>query len=74
MDFIKQKIRVMTEKLDEIKTVKSEAVTYSFVECPEYKTSNTPPAEEASWQDFVPNKNTYYFQAHMEESQCNDHN
>ena len=56
MDFIKQKIRVMTEKLNEIKTVKSEPVTYSFVECPEYKISNTPPAEDAAWQAYVPNK------------------
>ena len=56
MDFIKEKIRVMTEKLKKIKTVKKEAVTYTFIECPEYKTSNTPPASDAGWKEFVPNK------------------
>ena len=56
MDFIKEKIRVMTEKLNEIKTVKKESLTYTFIECPEYKTTNTPPAADAGWKEFVPNK------------------
>ncbi len=56
MDFIKEKIRVMTTKLNQCKIVTTEPVVYSFIECPEYKTSNTPPAEDAAWQAYVPDK------------------
>lgn len=46
----------MTEKLNVIKTVRKEIVTYTFIECPEYKTTNTPLAPDAGWKEFVPNK------------------
>ena len=70
MDFIKEKIRVMTEKLNEIKTVKADTVTYSFVECPEYKTTNVPPAEDAPWQmgrpDHVFDGIDYHYWLHLQ--------
>ncbi len=49
MDFIKEKIRVMTEKLDQLRTVASIPINYEYTPCPEYKTSNTPPAADAGW-------------------------
>ncbi|MBQ8813118.1 MAG: alpha-mannosidase [Lachnospiraceae bacterium] len=56
MDFIKEKIRVMTEKLRDTKLIRKENIEYTFIECPEYKRSNTPPASDAGWQEYVPNK------------------
>ena len=56
MDFIKEKIRVMTEKLRDTKLIRKENIEYTFIECPEYKTSNTPPALDAGWHEYLPNK------------------
>lgn len=55
MDFIKEKIRVMTGKLKELQLLDSVEVEYSYIECPEYKETNTPPAEDAGWKPYVPN-------------------
>lgn len=45
MDFIKEKIRVMTKKLEVCKSLRKETVDYFYVECPEYKTNNIPPGK-----------------------------
>ena len=50
MRFIDQKIRVIVEKLNGLKIVESTPITYSYVECPEYKKNNTPPAADADWK------------------------
>lgn len=50
MDFIKEKIRVMTEKLNELKLVSRDVISYTIVDCPEYKQDNTPPALDAGWR------------------------
>lgn len=55
MDFIKEKIRVMTKKLETCKTVKKEPVDYLYIECPEYKTDNVPPASDAGWKPYERN-------------------
>ncbi len=49
VDFIKEKIRVMTEKLEQLRTLDSIPLEYEYIPCPEYKTSNIPPAEDAGW-------------------------
>ena len=54
MDFINEKIRVMTGKLNELKTLDTAALEYSYIECPEYKVTNTPPAEDAGWKPYAP--------------------
>ena len=51
MDFIQEKIRVISDKLKEIMCVSSERVSYSFVECSEYKKGNTPPGPDADWKE-----------------------
>lgn len=53
-DFINEKIRVMTEKLDRLKTLSTLPVEFEYVSCPEYKTTNTPPDKNADWQKFIP--------------------
>ena len=50
MDFIQEKIRVMVGKLNELKLISSDPITYSYVECPEYKKGNTPPGPDADWK------------------------
>lgn len=54
MDFINEKIRVMTEKLKEWQVTDTVPLTYSYIECPEYKTANTPPAADAGWKPYAP--------------------
>ncbi|MBO5070732.1 MAG: alpha-mannosidase [Roseburia sp.] len=55
MDFIKEKIRVMTEKLKELYVLQQENVEYTYIECPQYKTTNVPPALSANWKPYEPN-------------------
>lgn len=50
MDFIQEKIRVMVGKLNELKLISSDVITYDYVECPEYKKNNTPPGPDAGWK------------------------
>ncbi len=50
MDFIYQKIRVMTEKLKEFMCVSREELSYSYVECPVYKENNQPPRKDEPWK------------------------
>lgn len=49
MDFIQEKIRVMTEKLGKWRLLQSLELEYSYAPCAVYKTQNTPP-EDALWQ------------------------
>lgn len=51
MDFVQQKIRVISEKLKELMTVSREPIAYTFVECPEYKKGTVPPGPEADWKE-----------------------
>ena len=51
MDFIKHKIRVLSDKLGELKTVSREPIPYRFVECPEYKKGITFPGADANWKE-----------------------
>lgn len=50
MDFIHEKIRVITEKLLELEILESKIIEYEYVEYPQYKTSNTPPDKTAGWK------------------------
>ena len=50
MDFIQQKIRVMANKLNELRLVESKTIKYKFVECDGYKKNNIPPADDANWK------------------------
>ena len=53
MDFIKEKIRVMTNKLNELMRISQTEIDFEYVECPEYKVTNTPPGENAEWKKFI---------------------
>ncbi|MBO5070578.1 MAG: hypothetical protein J6C37_09485, partial [Roseburia sp.] len=55
MDFIKEKIRVMTEKLKELYVLQQENVEYTYIECLQYKTTNLPPALSENWKPYEPN-------------------
>lgn len=55
MDFIYEKIRVMTDKLDTLRLLDQQEVPYTFIPCPEYKITNTPPALTEDWQPYTPN-------------------
>ena len=50
MRFIEEKIRVIVGKLNELRKVESNPITYSYVECPEYKKNNIPPGDDAGWR------------------------
>lgn len=50
MDFKKEKIRIMCEKLNELKQISKTKIEYEFAECPEYKVTNTPPDKNADWK------------------------
>lgn len=52
MDFIKEKIRVMTGKLNELKQISRTELDFEYVEYPEYKVNNTPPGKDAGWKKF----------------------
>ena len=49
MDMIKEKIRVMAQKLSGLCTLSSTPVKMEYVWCEEYKKNNTPPAADAGW-------------------------
>ena len=55
MDFIKEKIRVMTEKLNSLVVLNQENVEYTYMECPQYKVNNTPPGLDEAWKPYEPN-------------------
>ena len=50
MDFSREKIRVMVEKLDELRCRMLRPLTFSHIDAPAYKQDNTPPAPDAGWQ------------------------
>lgn len=50
MDFIKEKIRVMADKLGSLRTLSAVPLAFSCADCPEYKVSNVPP--EGGWRPF----------------------
>ena len=50
MDFIKEKISVMSEKLKELSRLESKITEYEFLEYPKYKTDNTPPSDDMNWK------------------------
>lgn len=50
MDFIKEKIRVIADKLNSVKTLKKKEIDFLYTDCPEYKITNTPPAD--GWREF----------------------
>ena len=56
MDFINEKIRVMKDKLKELYVLQQENVEYTCLECPQYKTTNTPPSLTEDWKPYEPNK------------------
>lgn len=51
MDFIKEKIRVMVEKLDSLRTLSSTPLPMTYSDCPEYKITNQPPRD--GWHPFT---------------------
>ena len=50
MDFIKEKIKTLSNKLAELKAIEHKDLEYYVVDCPEYKKDNTPPGADASWR------------------------
>lgn len=56
MDFINEKIRVMKDKLNSLYVLQQENVEYTYIECPQYKTTNTPPSLNENWKPYEPNK------------------
>lgn len=50
MDAIKEKIRVMSEKLKELTVLDSEKIAVSYVGCDSYKETNNPPDINALWK------------------------
>lgn len=50
MDFIKEKIRVMVDKLRSLYTLSSQSLDCTVADCPEYKISNLPPVD--GWRPF----------------------
>lgn len=50
MGFAKSKISVIKEKLRGLKTVEAKTLNYEYIECPEYKTNNTPPLLNENWK------------------------
>ncbi len=50
MDFIREKINVIKNKLDTLKVIGHRALEYDFVECAEYKKDNIPPTQDMPWR------------------------
>lgn len=50
MDFILEKIKVMTETLNKLRCISSTAIRYEYKECPDYKQGNKPPIADGTWQ------------------------
>ena len=50
MDVIKEKIRVMSEKLRELTVLETEKIEMTYVICDSYKKDNTPPDVSADWK------------------------
>lgn len=55
MDFRKEKIRVMIEKMKSLTLISEETITYSYLPCPEYKTDNCPPPPSSEWLPYQEN-------------------
>ena len=52
MDFITEKIKNMCWQLNEWKTVSKKEIDFLYLECPEYKVTNTPTSSDADWKSF----------------------
>ena len=50
--FIKEKIAISVENLKNLIVTDKSDVAFEYVECPEYKETNTPPAKNAGWKPF----------------------
>ena len=50
--YIKEKIAVSTENLKKLIITDKSPVAFDYIECPEYKVTNTPPAKDAGWKPF----------------------
>lgn len=55
MDFIKEKIKTMTETLDKRIISNLQDISFDYIPVPEYKTDNTPPSADAGWMPFEKN-------------------
>ncbi len=49
-DHIREKIRVTLDTLNANKCANSKRIDYKYVDCPDYKTDNTPPAVDNTWK------------------------
>jgi len=58
MDMIREKIRVMTEKLSQLVTISSQPIELEYVKCDGYKKNNIPPSADADWKKL--DSNTYF--------------
>lgn len=52
ISFAASKIKVMKDKLNELKTIESKTLEYEYIECPEYKATNVPPALSENWNKY----------------------
>lgn len=59
MDAIKEKIRVMSEKLNDLTVLDSEKIEVSYVDGIPYKENNTPPSSSAPWKPVT--EDTHFF-------------
>ena len=50
MDFISEKIKTTANVLREHIITEQSPIALTYVECPEYKKDNTPPAPDAGWR------------------------
>lgn len=66
---IKDKIAVTAENLKKLIITDKSDITFEYIECPEYKVTNTPPAKDAGWKPFVKNQRfsgiDYHYWIHM---------
>lgn len=58
MDMIREKIRVMTQKLSQLCTLSAEPLEMTYIAVDEYKKNNTPPSTDAGWMPL--DKNTLF--------------
>jgi len=65
MDVIKEKIRVMTEKLNELKIVGTEKLRLYHTDYVDYKTDNTPPGADVEWKEISENTMFSGYDAHF---------
>ena len=53
--YIKEKIAVSAENLKKLIVTDKVNIDFEYIECPEYKVTNTPPAKDADWKPFPKN-------------------